>query len=78
MVATMTYGEQIRHPGAALDPQQDKKGGGVNWRLIVGLTIVALVLVAIIRPQWLSRLGIQFAGGAGKALGGIANPHGWV
>jgi hypothetical protein len=74
----VTYSEQVRHPDAALSPAREKKGVRVNWRLIVALAFVALILIAVFRPAWLSKLGIQFAGGAGKALGGIANPRGWV
>jgi hypothetical protein len=72
----MSYGERIRHPDGTLNPQREKKSG--FWWWVIGAGIVALILIGIFRPQWLAKIGIQFSSGAGKALGGIANPHGWV
>ncbi len=67
----MNYGERIRHPDGALNPPREKKGGGVNWRLLAGLVVVALIVVVILRPQWLQKIGVHIArgGGPGGASG---------
>lgn len=71
----MSYSEQIRHPDGALNPQ----GGPSWWWWLIGAGIAALaalILVAIFRPAWLTKIGVNLSG-AGKALRGI-NPRGWV
>ena len=68
-----SYGEQIRHPGGALDLPQ----GGLSWYWwLIGGGIVALVLIVIFRPQWLAKIGVHVSTGAG-AVGNL-NPMGWV
>jgi len=69
----MSYSEQIRHPGGALDPQ----GGVVNWWWFILAGIAALVLIAIFRPQWLTKIGVHLPGAA-KAVAAVANPMRWV
>jgi hypothetical protein len=44
------------------------------WWWLVGAGIVALVLVAIFRSQWLGKVGSQVSKGTGE----VANPYGWV
>ena len=57
----MSYSDRIRHPDGALNPQD-----GPNWCLwLIGAGIAvlaALVLIAILRPQWLARIGANLPG----------------
>jgi hypothetical protein len=73
----MTYSEQIRHPSGALNPPQEKKPSVSLWWYVAAV-IAAFILVAVIRPQWLAKIGIQAPSGGGAALGDVSNPHGWV
>jgi hypothetical protein len=72
----MSYSEQIRHPDGALNPPQQKKSS-IGWWWFIFAGIVALILVAIFRPQWLEKIGIHIARGGGGMLP-PANPMGWV
>ena len=72
----MSYSERIRHPDDALTPQKEKSGGVSWWWIVAG--IVALILVAIFRPQWLAKIGVHInLSSAAKAVGAV-NPMGWV
>ncbi len=72
----MSYAEQIRHPGGALDPRRDSEPRSVfslipvSW-WIIGAAIVALVLIGKYRPQWLEKIGVHVVrgGGPGGAFG---------
>jgi len=75
---TMSYTEQIRHPDGALNPAEEKERDGASWWWWVVAAMVALVLIGIYRPQWLEKIGVYVARSSGEALGGIANPMGWV
>jgi hypothetical protein len=73
----VSYSERIRHPSGALNPP--KKSSRVNWWWFVLAGVAAFILIAIFRPQWLAKIGVQLnLSDASKALAGIANPRGWV
>ena len=54
----------------ASNPPRGKKRSVNRWWWLVGAGIVALVLVAIFRSQWLGKVGSQ--------VFRVANPYGWV
>ena len=78
MVAAMTFSEQVRHPAAALDPPKESGGLSLWWLVICG-GVAALILIAIFRPAWLAKIGIQVnLSSAAAAVGAVSNPMGWV
>ena len=67
-----------RHPSGTLNPPAETSDLWWVWGLLV-VAGVAFALVAIFRPQWLARIGVQVnLSGVAKAVGAVSNPMGWV